>query len=297
MNSLGGLLSLPATPPGLWCDAQGLRGPWRAGLYLVLVMGLVLVVAVAATHLPLPIAQSQVTPFFIGINELLLLLPVLAATALLAWLEGCRFAQASFLGAGAWRLWPGTAAGLSLLALTLLGIGLTGHAHLVSGGLTLPSALGHALAWGAVTLLIAATEELAFRGYLLRVLTRRSFWPGAVFTSLLFGALHLGNQGEAWLGASNVTLAGLLLALAVQRTGALWWSIGFHFGWDYAENFLFGTPDSGQLCAGALLRVQPVGTPWLSGAAAGPEGSVIAFFLLLLAIVAVYAVFDVDQRA
>lgn len=81
------------------------------------------------------------------------------------------------------------------------------------------------------------------------------------------------------------------MAFSLWRTESLWWAIGCHAAWDWAESFLFGTADSGLLTNHHLLASHPVGKPLLSGGLTGPEGSVwygvelivtmlvIAFFL------------------
>jgi membrane protease YdiL (CAAX protease family) len=75
---------------------------------------------------------------------------------------------------------------------------------------------------------------------------------------------------------------GLLFCLTIQRTGNLWFAVGFHAAWDWAETFFYGTPDSGLVGVGRLLNTSYQGPKWLTGGSAGPEGSVIAFFILLL---------------
>ncbi len=83
-------------------------------------------------------------------------------------------------------------------------------------------------AFGSVVL-VPMTEELAFRGYLQRVLVSRDFqqvapghftWLSFVVTSLLFGMMH-----QRWIAAA---LAGALYALLVYRTNRLSDAIAAH---------------------------------------------------------------------
>ncbi len=169
---------------------------------------------------------------------------------------------------------------LSLLMALLLAGGLAESSW---RGLSPLAAAINLLAWLSACLLIGLTEELAFRGYLQQVLSRGlGFWPAALVTSLIFGLLHITNSHESVIGIANVCGAGLILCLALRRTGSLWWSIGFHAGWDFSENFLYGTHDSGQSCAGALLDTLPRGAAWLSGGMTGPEGSLFSLAVELL---------------
>ena len=108
------------------------------------------------------------------------------------------------------------------------------------------------------------------------------FWPAALVLSVVFGAAHLGNHGENALGVLQVVETGLLFCLTIRRTGNLWFAVGFHAAWDWAETFFYGTPDSGLLGVGRFLNSSVHGPNWLTGGSAGPEGSIIAIFMLLL---------------
>jgi membrane protease YdiL (CAAX protease family) len=161
--------------------------------------------------------------------------------------------------------------------------------------------------WGAVQLLafllVGFVEEYMFRGYLQFTLYRgmvsignlfspprarsTAFWIAAVLTSALFLAAHTGNSGETLLGLFQVFLAGILFLVALWRTGSLWWAIGFHMSWDWAQSFLYGVPDSGGLFQGRLFATHATGNVLYSGGTVGPEGSVLCIPIFLLAIVVV----------
>jgi hypothetical protein len=66
------------------------------------------------------------------------------------------------------------------------------------------------------------------------------------------------------------------------RTGSLWWAIGVHTSWDWAQSFLYGVADSGLMTQHHLLATHPVGKPILSGGTTGPEGSIFAIVVLCL---------------
>jgi uncharacterized protein len=101
-------------------------------------------------------------------------------------------------------------------------------------------------------------------------------------SSLLFLLAHTGNQGEAPVGLTALFTAGVVLAVALRRTGALWFSIGMHLGWDWGQSFFYGVPDSGLLTKGHLFGGQPHGAEWLTGGATGPEGSLFALLIELV---------------
>lgn len=174
--------------------------------------------------------------------------------------------------------------------------------YLITDGLLLHgfAALHEGLAWGFVFLGVGLAEEFLFRGYMQFILTvcllqlvRRfaprnrkpeatAFWIAAVLISFGFGLAHSNNPGESPLGLLCAGLAGLLFAFSLWRTGALWWAIGFHAAWDWAQSFLFGVADSGGVSAGRMLSSHPSGSAIMSGGLTGPEGSLMVLPVMLV---------------
>jgi uncharacterized protein len=181
------------------------------------------------------------------------------------------------------RFWEGIIWGFAALSAIVLILHASGHFQIDSVALTRGAAYRYGLGWGAVFLGVAIHEEFAFRGYWLFSFSRRlRFWPAALFVSIVFGAAHLGNPGENVLGIAQVVATGLFFCLIIRRTGNLWFAVGFHAAWDWAETFFYGTPDSGLLGVGRFLNTSVQGPNWITGGSAGPEGSVAAFFVLLI---------------
>jgi membrane protease YdiL (CAAX protease family) len=163
--------------------------------------------------------------------------------------------------------------------------------------------LAYAIKWLIAFLMVGFSEEYMLRGYLQYTLTRGvfglaeslspqrtrffAFWIAAVMMSLLFGALHLGNGGENAFGISEVVLIGLVFSYALWRTGSLWWAIGFHMAWDWAQSFLYGVPDSGNVSFGRLFQTHIAGKPLLSGGVDGPEGSLYCLPVILMVAVVI----------
>lgn len=181
------------------------------------------------------------------------------------------------------RFWEGVVWGFGLLSVVLLTLGVTGHFQIDSVALASPAVFGYAFGWGLVFLAVAIQEEFAFRCYLLFSFSRRlGFWRAAVMLSLLFGAAHLFNPGENVFGILHVFIVGLVLCFTIRRTGTLWFAVGYHAAWDWAESFFYGTPDSGLLSVGHYLDASFRGPAWLTGGSAGPEGSVVSVLALLV---------------
>ena len=113
------------------------------------------------------------------------------------------------------------------------------------------------------------------------------FWVSAgIFSIILFMVAHLGNGGENFVGIFQVGLVGAVFAFSLYRTGSLWWAVGTHAAWDWAQSYFYGTADSGNISLGRLMASHPVGSRLLSGGSDGPEGSVLGIpILLLLAVV------------
>jgi uncharacterized protein len=181
------------------------------------------------------------------------------------------------------RFREGCAWGFAMLSLVLLIIRLTGHFQIDSVALSGAAIFKYGLGWGLAFYAVAISEEFIFRGYLLFIYTRgMRFWYAALILSLLFGAAHLGNPNENVFGILQVVVVGMIFCLTIRRTGTLWLAVGFHATWDWAQTFFYGTPDSGLLGVGRLLNSSSMGSKWLTGGSAGPEGSIFAFVVLLL---------------
>jgi len=177
--------------------------------------------------------------------------------------------------------WAGAAWGIVSLTGLLLAMRLAGL--FTFGSLALHGARiwKFAAYWGVFFLVVSFFEEFLFRGYTQFTLSMGiGFWPAAVLLSAGFGCIHFGNEGEAWTGVIAAAFLGLFFCLTLRRTGTLWFAVGFHAAWDWAESYLYSAPDSGLPTPGHLLRSSFHGPSWLTGGSVGPEGSVLIFALI-----------------
>jgi membrane protease YdiL (CAAX protease family) len=178
----------------------------------------------------------------------------------------------------------GLGCGLAVMFVTMLGIGALGAASVAPSGQTLFASLRNGGNWLLLDLLGAAGEEIYGRAVILAVAERFLGWRGAVLVSgLMFSGLHLSNPGAAWVWLLRLFIQGALLAYAVFRTGSLWWSIGYHTGWNWVSAPLFGAAGSGYMDEGHIFNFFPHGSVWITGGAVGPEGSLLAFSAVLAA--------------
>lgn len=80
------------------------------------------------------------------------------------------------------------------------------------------------------------------------------FWPAAAVMSGLFGFLHFLKPDDGWIDPISVALYGLFWCFTLQRTGGLWFAIGFQAASDYTDMVVFVEPntgDGGPACARA----------------------------------------------
>jgi len=181
------------------------------------------------------------------------------------------------------RFWEGAVWGFAMLSAVLFPLRITGHFQIQSAALSGPAIYKYALGWGLAFYLVGVSEEFVFRGYALFLAARRiRFWPAAVSLSVGFAVAHLPNPGETFFGVLQVFLIGLLFCFMIRRTGNVWFALGFHAAWDWAQTFFYGTPDSGLVGQGHFLNSSVHGPSWLTGGSAGPEGSVFALLVLLI---------------
>src|SRR5580658_2990661 len=282
---------VPPPPTGwksIFVRADGLRAGWRLVIFILIFAPLV-TLAFLSTRLvgaPLPTSTSELTPATVLTQEIASLLATFGAALAMSGIEHRPFGSyglplQSAFGAQFWR---GTIWGLLMMAGVILVI--AGAGGFSFGGIALHGTrlIWETLAWAAAFLTVGLWEESFFRGYILATLADGiGFWPAASIISALFGAVHLTNGGEGWSGVPQIFLISMFFCLTLRRAGTLWFAVGLHAGWDYAETFVFSAPDSGTVAPGTLIRSTFHGPRWLTGGAVGPEGSVIGVLAVLLA--------------
>jgi membrane protease YdiL (CAAX protease family) len=194
------------------------------------------------------------------------------------------------------RFWQGVPYGFAMLTLLLLAI--AAFHGITLGGIDLSSrdAIKYGFLYAVGFLFVGLCEEISFRGYMQATLTEGiGFWPAAIVLSFLFGYIHLGNSGEAILGAVMAGSFGILAAFSLARTGSLWFAIGMHAAWDWGETYFYGTPDSGLVASGHLYSASFHGARWLTGGTVGPEGSYFALAVLLVGGLGIHLLFPAKK--
>lgn len=313
----------PAPPPvfeKIFIGRDGLRAGWSL-LVFIAILVVVLFAAQwissrihphASRHAPnIEEIASNVPIKLMLLNEAIPFLAVLLATWIMSKIErrpnsvyglgGSRKVARFFAG----LIWGVVC--LSLLVLTLWKTGLLViDRRLLFGG----DIFRYGAIWLLGFLLVGLLEEYLTRGYIQYTLTRGlgglyrwafktypsvtrhgeavGFWSSAVILSFLFGLSHGKNPGESPIGLLSAGLVAMVFCFSLWRTGSLWWAIGFHAAWDWAQSFLYGVADSAMLIQHRFLATHPVGKPVLSGGATGPEGSIYILAVLALVVLIIF---------
>lgn len=145
---------------------------------------------------------------------------------------------------------------------------------------------------GFVALLVASVvlfsvvgfyEELVVRGVVLKNVAEGLAGRGVVVatavavlvSSLLFGVLHLGNDGASPVAVAVIGVIALTVATSHVLTGRLGFAVGFHAAWNIAVGVLFGHPVSGITVPARVLVVDVTGPALWTGGAFGPEAGLL----------------------
>lgn len=202
------------------------------------------------------------------------------------------FDRRSFMSLGfEWKGYKQHAITGLLLGIVLLGIEsliLYFTGHLAWTGVTVD--LADLLSGLIIMVMVAVSEEVVFRGYILNNLMQSvNKWVALGISAALFALLHAGNPAITSLALLNIFLSGLVMGVNYVYTKNLWFAIMFHFSWNFFLGPILGYEVSG-LPLNSLLQQYIEGPDWITGGQFGLEGSVldgifsiIAFVLLLLA--------------
>jgi uncharacterized protein len=299
----------------IFTGPEGLRAGWSLVIFVALMAAMLKGATALATltHLaPNQGAAAKEISFSFGLfAESIPLIAIFFVTWIMSKIEQ---RPNSVYGLGGTRRLPNFFMGLAwgITCLSLLVFVLWKASFLAIDGRLLfgSEVLRYGAMWLVGFCVVGLLEEYLNRGYLLFTLTRGltaiyawlfktrhskalGFWTGALAVSTLFGLGHNTNPGESPIGLLAASLGSLVFCLSLWRTGSLWWAIGFHISWDWAQSFLYGVADSGLMVQHHLLAAHPLGRPLLSGGTTGPEGSV--FVLPLLALISLIIIFTLPH--
>ncbi len=281
----------------IFLNDKGIRGGWRLLIYAALVAGLGFGGGIVLQQFirPTPGVFSLGSSFA---YEVFCFTVVFGAALIMAQIEGRSPGAYGLPLSGAFGklFWQGCLIGLveiSVLVGLIAVFGGYSFGDIVLHGKEL---LRWGILWAVFFVFVGLFEEFTFRGYTQCTLAESiGFWPAAIVLSCSFGAVHLGNPGEGWVGAAGVVTIGLIFAFALRRTGNLWLVVGWHASFDFGETFLYSVPNSGIVFEGHLSNASLHGAKWLTGGTVGPEGSVFSFLTMGILALAIHLLFPAKK--
>jgi membrane protease YdiL (CAAX protease family) len=181
----------------------------------------------------------------------------------------------ALLGAGIGFVW---------LAVSLLIMWLFGWATPATSGVLNATTLAVA---GIAMFLNTILQEVLARSYIYQTIQSEANSSWAILmTSILFALYHLGALQGSWLPGVNIFLAGVLFAVAYDRTGNLWLPIAIHFVWNFLLGPVLGSAVSGQDLASTWHMVTIQGPALFTGGAFGLEGGLVVTVVTVVGIAA-----------
>lgn len=132
--------------------------------------------------------------------------------------------------------------------------------------------------------LVAFSEELLLRGYVLNNLMKSMHRMVALLvSSVFFSLMHIFNAHFSWIAFWNILLAGILLGLPYIYTRSLWLPIALHFSWNFFQGTIFGFNVSGHVTYSLFTQTRTADNFW-NGGNFGFEGSALSIAFQLIAI-------------
>lgn len=283
-----------SVPPGSYADRHA-DGPGlgreraRAFFWFLLAVLYALVAEQVAPRVASILTPGVFFPFVSSLTFLLMLLIGFSAMAMLGQRQSRPLAEMGLARRpGAVHEWTlGAALGWTGIVLAILPVALIGGLVITLNDQSMLFGLT-SFCVDFLTLLTASlAAEVLFRGYpFQRLIDTTGVTLAALLVSLLFAIDRMGSDQLSLFNFLVTFLMGLLLCMAYLRTRALWVGWGFHFAWSATTAILFGLPVSGHTEFSPIISTYTAGPEWLTGGAAGLEGSAVSVVVLMVLIVA-----------
>lgn len=137
-----------------------------------------------------------------------------------------------------------------------------------------------------------ACEEVLIRGYASSYLEDRYKYDVVAFVGgVLFIFHHISNMKTFGFDARfalNLFLVGVFLYLLMKKTRSIWTCFGFHTAWNFTQEYIFGTPNSGLVSSFALFNGENPVDSFFFNTVYGNEGTLMCTVLFVVAIVCTY---------
>lgn len=140
-------------------------------------------------------------------------------------------------------------------------------------------------------IIVAITEEVLFRGYVLRnFMNSFNNYIALVISSVFFALAHGFNPDMDWFSFLSIFLAGILLGASYIYTKNLWFPIALHFSWNFFQTF-FGFNVSGQEFY-SFIVITINSKNRINGGDFGFEGSILSLIAQLLVITLIFFYYE-----
>lgn len=148
-----------------------------------------------------------------------------------------------------------------------------------------------------IFIMVAISEEVLFRGYILNnLLSVMNKYLALLISAAIFALLHILNFDLTFIAFINLILAGLLLGATYIYTKNLWFPISLHLFWNFFQGPVLGYSVSGNTTS-SVFTLESFGNINMNGGEFGFEGSMICSILNIVAILLIIGYFHKKNMA
>lgn len=251
------------------------------GVFMMIGTSLLLLAGVSSTS----IGSASSSTFSVVLQEAVMLVSILlAAYIIVRFWEKKTFSDLgfSFIRRGK-DIWWGFLIALMIYAIGFAVSLLFGWVKIVDVGFSAKDFFFYLM----LMLFVGMAEELMCRGFLLGRMLNVGMHPllALILSSLVFAALHLGNDGITWFAFVNLVLAGILLGTTYLYTRNLAFPIILHCFWNFIQGAVCGYAVSGSEKVNSVFSIALDEHTLMNGGEFGFEGSLVCTILMLVFIV------------
>jgi len=147
-----------------------------------------------------------------------------------------------------------------------------------------------------IFILVAFSEEVIFRGYILRnLMTSFNKYVALIISSLFFSVIHGFNPSFDLFSFFDLFLAGVLLGVSYIYTKNLWFPISLHFSWNLFQSLL-GFNVSG-LNVYSIIEFTIAEKNIINGGDFGFEGSILSIIAQIVFIVLILIYYNNNLKS
>ncbi len=126
-------------------------------------------------------------------------------------------------------------------------------------------------------------EEFEGRGWAMTFISKRhSIITAIIVSNIMFALFHLMNPGINLLSIINIFLVGGFFSILFLKYDSIWVCGGAHTAWNFSQGVIFGFNVSGTTTP-SVLKFTQTSQNFIGGGIFGPESSLIATIVIILA--------------